>query len=127
MALYLAVPARWHRRAWKALKKEFNRDGASHFANYHGSKTYGQFLRKWRKFHEGRRLAKHLVPATKYFLLEEGSGHAFLGGKRVPLRYTRTAEALTLTDADGAPLLLAGGTVYMCLVDTARRGGTSWS
>jgi len=62
-----------HRRAWKALKHEFDHDSAVHFALYQGSKTYGQFLRKWRNFHEGRRLAEHLVPATKYFLMEEGN------------------------------------------------------
>jgi len=78
MALYLAVPAREHRRAWKALKREFDHDQAIHFALYQGSKTYGQFLRKWRDFHTGRRLASHLVPATKYFLLEEG-GTKILG------------------------------------------------
>ena len=73
MSLYLAIPARKHKRAWKQLKRELGRDGAAHFANYHGSKTYGQFLRRWRNFHTGRHLPEHLVPGTKYFLLEEGS------------------------------------------------------
>ncbi|MCL1952470.1 MAG: GNAT family N-acetyltransferase [Oscillospiraceae bacterium] len=73
MALYLAAPARQHRRAWYALKREFGRDDAVHFALYQGSKTYGQFLRKWRDFHTGRHLPDHYVPGTKYFLLEEGS------------------------------------------------------
>jgi len=73
MALHLAIPARKHRRAWKALKREFDHDQAIHFALCQGSKTYGQFLRKWRSFHEGRHLPDHLVPATKLFLLEEGS------------------------------------------------------
>ena len=78
MALYLATPERKHRRAWKALKHEFDHDNAKHFALYQGrgrkgSQTYGMFLRRWRKFNEGRHLPSHLVPATKYFLLEEGS------------------------------------------------------
>jgi len=73
MSLYLAIPAREHRRAWMLLKKEFEQDNAIHFALYQNCKTYGQFLRKWRNFHTGRHLADHLVPASKYFLLEEGS------------------------------------------------------
>ena len=73
MALYLAIPAREHRQAWNALRREFDHDDAVHFALYQGSKTYGQFLRKWRNFHTGRHMPKHLVPGTKYFLLEEGS------------------------------------------------------
>jgi len=78
MALYLAVPAREHRRAWKALRREFGHDNAKHFALYQGrgkkgSQIYGQFLRKWRNFHEGRHLPDYLVPATKYFLMEEGN------------------------------------------------------
>ena len=73
MALYLATPARKHRRAWKQLKREFGQDGAIHFALYQGSKTYGQFLRKRRDFAEGRHLPDGYVPGSKYFLLEEGS------------------------------------------------------
>jgi len=73
MALYLAIPAREHKQAWKRLKKEFEQDNAIHFALYQNCKTYGRFLRKWRNFHTGRHLARHLVPASKYFLLEEGS------------------------------------------------------
>jgi len=73
MALYLAMPKREHKQAWKALKREFDRDDAVHFALYQGSKTYGQFLRKWRNFHTGRHLPDGFVPATKYFLLEEGN------------------------------------------------------
>jgi len=73
MALYLAMPERSHRRAWKQLKREFDHDDAVHFALYQGSKTYRQFLRKWRNFHEGRRLPKDFVPGTKFFLVEEGN------------------------------------------------------
>jgi len=73
MALYLAEPARKHRRAWNALRREFDRDDAVHFALYQGSKTYGQFMRKWRDFHTGKRLPDGYAPGTKYFLLEEGS------------------------------------------------------
>jgi len=73
MALYLAVPARKHRRAWKQLRREFDHDDAVHFALYQGSKTYGQFMRRWRNFHTGRHLPEHFVPGTKYFLMEEGN------------------------------------------------------
>jgi len=73
MALYLAIPARRHRRAWKQLRSEFDHDDAVHFALYQGSKTYGQFMRKWRNFHTGGHLPDGYVPGTKYFLLEEGN------------------------------------------------------
>jgi len=73
MALYLAIPARKHRRAWVQLKQEFVQDGAAHHALYQGSKTFGQFLRKRRDFAQGKRLPEGYVPGSKYFLMEEGS------------------------------------------------------
>ena len=78
MALYLAIPARKHRRAWVQLKQEFVQDGAAHHALYQGSKTFGQFLRKRRDFAQGKRLPEGYVPGSKYFLMEEGSPK-FLG------------------------------------------------
>ena len=73
MALYLAAPERKHKQAWKALRHEFKQDGAVRFANIHGSRTYGQFMQKWKNAHTGRHLPGGFVPATKFFLMEEGS------------------------------------------------------
>jgi len=73
MALYLAVPARRHRRAWKQLKWEFGQDGAVHFATFRGRKSYGAFLRRRRDYAQGRRLPEGYVPASKFFLLKQGS------------------------------------------------------
>jgi predicted acetyltransferase len=82
MALYLAIPAREHRRAWKKFTQELGQNHADLFFLFRSRKgywriTYGQFLRRWRKFHTGRGLPKWLlkqtVPTTKFFLLEEGS------------------------------------------------------
>ena len=73
MALYLAVPGRKHRQAWKELLRAFGQDGARRCATYGDVKTYGKFLRKCRHYAQGRHIPKHHVPGSKFFLMEEGS------------------------------------------------------
>jgi len=78
MSLYLAIPARKHRRAWKEFLRTFGQDGARGFATYGDAKTYGKFLRMHRNYVLGRRIPKHHVPGSKFFLMEEG-GAKILG------------------------------------------------
>ena len=71
MALYLTKPTRRHRRAWVALCGEFKQAGEKAHAGE--GDTYGKFLRHCRNETKGRKLPEGFVPATKLFLMEEGS------------------------------------------------------
>jgi len=78
MALYLATPLRKHRRAWKWFRKEFLRAGKKHIPGSGDKKTYGAFLRSCRRFASEATVPEGRVPASKFFLMEEG-GTKILG------------------------------------------------
>jgi len=77
MALYLAVPARRHRRAWNVLNRAFRQE-ENRIASIGNNESYRRYLRKCRNYAAGRRLPKGYVPASTFFLVEE-SGSELLG------------------------------------------------
>ncbi len=51
------------------------------------------------------------------FKTGDGTGYIISGGTSRPIKFTRTEEALTLTEEDGTPLTFANGKTYMYLAD----------
>jgi len=80
MALYLATPARQHRKAWKQYRREHL--AAGEFKNL--QKSYSAFLRQRKRFASEETVPKGYVPDTLYFLMDEG-GDKILG--RVSIRH----------------------------------------
>ena len=67
MALYLAIPARCHRRAWKQFQKELLAAGEITGRQ----KSYGAFLRQRRRYASEKTIPAGYVPDTMYFLMDE--------------------------------------------------------
>jgi len=68
MALYLAIPARKHKRAWKRYLKEILSAGETS----ERKQTYRAFLRQRRRFASEKTVPKGFVPDTWYFLMDDG-------------------------------------------------------
>ncbi|MCL2299418.1 MAG: GNAT family N-acetyltransferase [Firmicutes bacterium] len=80
MALYLAIPAREHKHAWKQYEKELLAAG-----EISGRiKSYRTFLRQRRRFSSEETVPDGYVPDTLYFLMDDG-GDKLLG--RVSIRH----------------------------------------
>jgi len=72
MALYLAKPARRHRRAWIALCRDFEQAGEKAHFGIGPCKNFGHFLRKSKNAPKGRGLPEGFVPSSVFFLMEQG-------------------------------------------------------
>ncbi|MCL2195783.1 MAG: GNAT family N-acetyltransferase [Oscillospiraceae bacterium] len=71
--LYLAQPARRHRRAWHALQDELTQAGDAKNFGLRGCKRFGQYLRMTRNHARGKALPQGLVSATTYFIMQRGN------------------------------------------------------
>jgi len=80
MALYLAVPARQHKRAWKQYQKEILAAGESKGR----PKSYRAFLCQRKRFASEKTVPEGYVPDTLYFLMDSG-GDKILG--RISIRH----------------------------------------
>jgi len=68
MALYLAIPARAHKHAWKQYQKELLAAGEINGRQ----KSYRVFLRRRKRFASKKTVPKGFVPDTLYFLMDSG-------------------------------------------------------
>jgi len=105
MALYLAIPAHRHRRAWKQYQQELLTAGELKGRQ----KSYGAFLRQRKRFSSEKTVPKGYVPDTYYFLMY-GTKNKILG--RVSIRHR-------LNDN----LLQRGGHIGYAVAPSERRKG----
>jgi len=105
MALYLAIPARKHKRAWKQAKRDFEQAGEQ----FCHSKTYRQFLHSCKRNTSEKTVPRGLVPDTLYFLMDEGRGK-ILG--RISIRHRLNEN-----------LLHHGGHIGYAIAPSERRKG----
>ncbi len=67
-----------------------------------------------------------LVTSTSIydFELDSGVGKVLSCGTVREIKWTRNADGLTFTEADGTPLTVAEGQTYLCLIDSSRMDQT---
>jgi len=109
MALYLTKPARRHRKAWEALCRDFEQAGETAHFSIGAYKSFGHFLRKCKRAHKGRNPHKGFVPASVFFLMEEGNDK-ILG--MLSIRHRLTENLLNL-----------GGHIGYAITPSERRKG----